>query len=63
MRTAIKSLILIASLSGCADVGDFCDIAQDLRSSPETSALIYDTDEALARKMAIHNTDFLRCNP
>ena len=62
MRIVILSLTLILSLSACASVGDFCDVGLDLRTTPELSAIIYDTDEAFARDLAVHNTMYLDCN-
>ena len=59
MRIAILLSTLI--LVSCADVGDWCDVAKDLRTTPELSALIYDTDEAFARDLAVHNTMYLDC--
>ena len=60
MRIVILSLTLI--LSSCAgSVGNFCDVALDLRTTPELSALIYDTDEAFARDLAVHNTIYGDC--
>ena len=60
MRIVILSLTLI--LSNCVPTGDFCDVALDLRTTPELSALIYDTDEAFARDLAVHNTLYGACN-
>ena len=59
MRIVILSSTLI--LSSCAPQGDFCDIALDLRTTPELSAYIYDTDEAFARDLAVHNTMYQNC--
>lgn len=59
MRIAILSLTLI--LSNCAPSGDFCDVALDLRTSPELAGVIYDTDEAFARDLAVHNTIYSDC--
>ena len=61
MRIAILLSTLILSLSACEPVGDFCDVALDLRTTPELSALIYDTDEGFARDLAVHNTMYLDC--
>ena len=61
MRVVIAFLILTASLSACIPASEFCDIAQDLRADRELAAIIYDTDETLARKMAVHNADYARC--
>lgn len=54
-------LILTLALSACVPSGDFCDVAKDLRTTSELSALIYDTDEAFARDLAVHNTMYLDC--
>ena len=60
MRIAILLSILI--LNNCAgSSGDFCDVGLDLRTTPELSALIYDTDEAFARNLAVHNTMYGDC--
>ena len=59
MRIAILLSTLI--LSSCADGGDFCDVGLDLRTTSELSAVIYDTDEAFARDLAVHNSMYLDC--
>ena len=60
MRIAILSLTLI--LSSCSvPKGNFCDVALDLRTTSDLSALIYDTDEAFARDLAVHNTLYGEC--
>ena len=61
MRIVILSLILILSLSACEPVGDFCDLALDLRTTHDLSALIFDTDESFARDLAVHNTMYQDC--
>ena len=58
MRIVILLSTLI--LSSCAS-GDFCDVAKDLRTTTELSSLIYDTDEAFARDLAVHNSLYLGC--
>ena len=60
MRIVILLSTLI--LSSCAQPqGNFCDVALDLRTTSELSALIYDTDEAFARDLAVHNTMYGGC--
>ena len=60
MRIVILLSTLI--LSSCEAQGNFCDVALDLRTTPELSALIYDTDEAFARDLAVHNTLYGGCS-
>lgn len=52
----LSTLILVS-----CDQSQFCDVAKDLRTTPELSALIYDTDEVFARDLAVHNTMYLDC--
>lgn len=59
MRIVILLSILI--LSSCGVTGDFCDVAKDLRTTSELSALIYDADETFARDLAVHNTMYGEC--
>ena len=61
MRIVIALLILIPVLSACVPVGSFCDIAEDLRTTNEVSAFAFDNDEAFARKLAVHNSDYANC--
>jgi hypothetical protein len=35
--------------------GDFCDLAEDLRTTSDVSAFIFDHDEPMARRLAVHN--------
>lgn len=55
MRTATALLIAILGLSACVPQGDFCDLAEDLRTTSDVSAFIFDNDEPMARRLAVHN--------
>ena len=55
MRTATALLMLTLALSACMPQGDFCDLAEDLRTTSEVSAFIFDNDEPMARNLAVHN--------
>ena len=59
----IKMLLLISTLalSACDPVGDFCDVALDLRTDATTATYIYEHDEVKARNDAKHNPMYLDC--
>jgi hypothetical protein len=61
MRIVILLSILTLGLNACAPVGDFCDVALDLRQEADLAAYSFDADETWARDLAAHNTMYLRC--
>lgn len=61
MRTVMMSLTLTLVISACTPQGSFCDLAEDLRTTREVSAFIFDHDEPMARKLAVHNRLVMMC--